>query len=201
MLHLALTGNIAAGKSSVARLFAEWGATIIDADAIVHDLQQPGSPVLDAMVARFGTGILRPSGALDRPALRRLVLDDPAARADLEAIVHPAVAARGEARLAEARARDDAVIVSDIPLLFEAGDPGAYDAVVLVDAPVAVRRDRLVRIRGLDPAEADRLIAAQLPSEAKRARSDFIIENAGSEAELEAAARAVWDAVAARRRA
>jgi dephospho-CoA kinase len=200
MKHLALTGNVAAGKSAVARLFAEWGATVIDADAIVHELQQPGTPVYDAIVAEFGPGVARPGGGLDRPALRRVALADPAARARLEAIVHPAVAARREALLAQVGARGDAIVVSDIPLLFEAGDPGAYDAVILVDAPEATRRDRLVRLRGLDPAEAGRLIAAQMPAAAKRARSDYVIENDGTEAALEAAARAVWDAVTGRAR-
>lgn len=192
MIHVALTGNIAAGKSSVARLFAEWGATVIDADAIVHALQQPGTPVFDAMLARFGPGILRPDGELDRPALRRLVLNDPAARADLEAIIHPAVAARRTALIADAVRRDAGIVVSDIPLLFEVADPADFDRVVLVDAPEAARRDRLVRIRGLDPAEADRLIATQLPSAGKRARSHHVIDNDGSPAALEAAARRVW---------
>ena len=198
MIHLALTGNVAAGKSSVARLFAEWGATIIDADAIVHELQQPGQPVLAQMVRQFGRDILRADWRLDRPALRRRVLDDPKARAALEAIVHPAVVERREALIADAKARGAAVVVSDIPLLFEAADPDAFDGVVLVDAPVAIRRDRLITRRGMNPAEADRLIAAQLPSEGKRARSDFILDNAGSEADLEAAARRVWDAITAR---
>lgn len=201
MIHLALTGNVAAGKSSVARLFAEWGATIIDADAIVHELQQPGQPVLAQMVRHFGRDILRPDWRLDRPALRRRVLDDPQARAALEAIVHPAVVARREALLTEAAARGAAVVVSDIPLLFEAADPGAFDGVVLVDAPPAIRRDRLITLRGLAPAEADRLIAAQLPSDGKRARADFIIDNTGSEADLEVATRRVWDEITTRARA
>lgn len=197
MLQVALTGNIAAGKSSVARLFAEWGATVIDADAIVHDLQQPGTPVFHAMLARFGPAILRPDGRLDRPALRHLVLDDPAARADLEAIIHPAVAARRADLIADATRRDAAIVVSDIPLLFEVADPGAFDRVVLVDAPEATRRDRLVRIRGLQPDEADRLIATQLPSAAKRARSHHVIDNNGSPEALEKAARRVWNQLAA----
>jgi dephospho-CoA kinase len=197
MIHVALTGNIAAGKSSVARLFATWGATVIDADAIVHELQQPGQPVLAAMVARFGAGILRPGGALNRPALRHRILEEPGARAALEAIVHPAVAARRAEQIAVAEASGASIIVSDIPLLFEAADPTDFDQVVLVDAPEAVRRDRLVRLRGIDPAEADRLIAAQMPSAAKRDRSHHVIDNAGSEAELEAAARAVWQQLAA----
>lgn len=198
MIHVALTGNVAAGKSTVARLFAEWGATVIDADAIVHELQQPGQPVLRQMVTQFGAGILRPDGALDRSALRRRILDDPAARLALEAIVHPAVARRREALVAEAAADGVQMVVSDIPLLFEAADPGAFDAVVLVDASEEVRADRLVRLRGLDPAEANRLIASQLPSSKKRELSDFIIVNDGSETELLATARAVWEQLSAR---
>lgn len=193
MIHVALTGNVAAGKSSVARLFAGWGATIIDADALVRELQQPGTPVLAAMVAAFGPGILHPDGRLDRGAMRRRILADPGARARLEAIVHPAVAERRAERVAEARRRGAPVVVSDIPLLFEAADPAAFDRVVLVDAPEAVRRQRLVELRGLDPAEADRLIAAQMPSAAKRSRSHFIIDNDGTPDALEQAARRVWE--------
>ncbi|MCL4865092.1 MAG: dephospho-CoA kinase [Gemmatimonadales bacterium] len=197
MIQVALTGNVAAGKSSVAQLFADWGAVVIDADAIVHDLQRPGTAVFSAMVDRFGPGILRPDGGLERPALRRRILEDPGARAALEAIVHPAVAREREARIAEARRAGATVVVSDIPLLFEVADPEAFDLVVLVDAPEAVRHDRLTRVRGLPPTEADRLIAAQMPSSAKRARSSFVIDNDGSREALEAAARAVWDRIVA----
>jgi dephospho-CoA kinase len=193
MIHVALTGNVAAGKSTVARLFAEWGATVIDVDAIVHDLQRPGTAVFEAMVARFGTTILRPDGALDRPAIRRMVLADPAARRNLEAIVHPAVAARREELVAEAERRGRAVVVSDIPLLFEATDPTVFEHIVLVDATPATRRDRLIRLRGLAPDEADRMLAAQMPSAGKRARSTEVIDNDGSPGELESAARAVWN--------
>jgi dephospho-CoA kinase len=193
MIHVALTGNVASGKSTVARLFAEWGATVIDADAIVHDLQRPGTAVFAAMVARFGTTMLRPDGALDRPALRRVVLADPAARRDLEAIVHPAVAARRKELVAEAERQGRAVVVSDIPLLFEATDPTMFEHIVLVDATPAIRRDRLIRLRGLAPEEADRMIATQMPSAGKRTRSTEVIDNDGSPGELEAAARAVWN--------
>ena len=192
MLSVALTGNVASGKSTVARLFAEWGATLIDADALVREVQQPGSPVLAAIGARFGPGVIRGDGTLDRDALRRVMLADRGARADLEAIVHPAVGRRREELLARARARGDRIVVQDIPLLFEALDPAAFDVVVLVDAPQAVRRDRLLRARGLDAAEADRLIAAQMPSAEKRARSHIVIDNAGSLPELRARARDAW---------
>ncbi len=196
MRHIGLTGNVAAGKSTVAALFARWGATVIDADTVVRELQEPGSPVLDAIVARFGPEILAPGGSLDRAALRRLVLADAAARRDLEAVVHPAVLDRRRELLAAARVRGAQVVVSDIPLLFETMDPAEFDAVVLVDAPEAVRRRRLIERRGLSPGEADALIAAQAPSGPKRALSTHVIENDGDEALLEARARTAWNAVA-----
>jgi dephospho-CoA kinase len=196
-LHAGLTGNVAAGKSTVADLFRRWGATVIDADEIVRELQAPGGPVLAGIVRRFGPEILTADGALDRPALRARVLADAHALSDLNALIHPAVAARRRELLAEARGRGDRLVVSDIPLLFEADDPDGFDAIVLVDAPAAVRRARLLE-RGLTAGEADRLMAAQHPAAEKRARSDFVIDNDGDRASLEAAAREVWTALLAR---
>ena len=198
MLNVALTGNIAAGKSAVADLFRRWGATVLDADAIVREVQAPGGPVLRAIVERFGAGVLGPDGSLDRPRLRRLVLEDAGAREALERIVHPAVYARRAELAAEAEARGDRVLVSDIPLLFESGAAEAFDVVVLVDAPEAVRLRRLVERRGLGEAEARALIRAQMPASEKRARSDFVIENGGDHAALERVTLEVWRALAAR---
>ncbi|HWB41172.1 MAG TPA: dephospho-CoA kinase [Gemmatimonadales bacterium] len=198
MLNVALTGNIAAGKSAVAALFRQWGATLIDADAIVRQVQAPGGPVVARIAEAFGPAVVRPDGELDRPRLRRLVLDDPEARAALERIVHPAVQGRREQLLGEAAARGDRIVVSDIPLLFEAADPAGFDAVVLVDAPEAVRLARLMAHRGLGEDEARRMIAAQLPAREKRARSDFVIDNDGDFAALERAAASVWRALLAR---
>jgi dephospho-CoA kinase len=195
---VALTGNVAAGKSTVAALFRQWGAAVLDADQVVRDLQRPGTPVYRRIVERFGPGIVDARGELDRPALRRLILADAAARADLNAIVHPAVRAQREGLVAAARAGGARIIVADIPLLFEASDPAEYDAVVLVDAPASLRRQRLVTMRGLPPEDADRLIAAQLPSEGKRRRSDFVIDNDGDRTQLERRARDVWLALEAR---
>jgi dephospho-CoA kinase len=192
MLSVALTGNVAAGKTSVARWWREWGATVLEADVLVREVQAVGSPVLAAIAERFGEGALLPDGALDRAALRRIVFADADARAALNAIVHPAVLARRTALLEAARARGDAIVVSDIPLLFEVLDPAQFDVVVLVDAPEEVRRERLVRDRGLLPDEADRLMAAQLPSGPKRAKSDIVIDNLGTLDALRATAEAVW---------
>jgi dephospho-CoA kinase len=192
MLSVALTGNVASGKTTVCRLFAEWGATIIDADLLVREVQQPGMPVLAAIAERFGPGVLLADGALDRAALRRIVFADAVARQALNAIVHPAVQRRRAELVAAARARGDRIVVSDIPLLFEVLDPAAFDAVVLVDAPDAVRRARLMRHRGLLPDEADRLMAAQLPATTKRARSDVVIDNDGTPEQLRERALEAW---------
>lgn len=199
MLHIALTGNAAAGKSTVGGHFADWGATLIDADRIVHALQRPGTPVFQAMLARFGPALVGADGEIDRARLRGIVLDDPEARRDLEAIVHPAVAEERERRIDEARARGDRIVVSDIPLLFEVMDPAAFDAVVLVDAPAALRRERL-RERGLGTDEIEALFRAQLPAEAKRARSDFVIDNDGSRTALRDRAWLVWRKLCSRAR-
>lgn len=198
MLSVALTGNIASGKSSVAALFARWGATVIDADQLTREVQAPWSPVLEAIADRFGREYLSPAGELRREALRRRVMDDAAARADLNRIVHPAVLRRRADREAEARARGDRIVVSDIPLLFEAADPSAFDAIVLVDAPADVRRARLMAGRGLSADEAERMLAWQQPAGPKRSRSTYVIDNDGDLGALERAAAKVWAALLAR---
>jgi len=198
MLSVALTGNIASGKSTVAELFRAWGATLIDADRLVRDAQAPGSPVLRAIAARFGQDLIDAAGMLDRKALRHRVMGDPAALADLNRLVHPDVLRRRAALEREARDRGDRIVVSDIPLLFEAADPAAFDAIVLVDAPEPVRRARLLAQRGLSADDADRMLAAQAPSGPKRERSTFVIDNNGDRTALEARAREVWSQLLAR---
>ena len=195
MLNVGLTGNIAAGKSTVVGHFAQWGATVIDADALAREIQVPGSPVFHAIRERFGEDVLLPDGTLNRPALRGIVTADAEALMSLNAIVHPAVGRRRTERLAMAEANGDLVVISDIPLLFEALDPSDFDLVVLVDAPEASRRTRLIETRGLKPDEADQLIAIQMPAVAKRPRSSFVIDNAGSLEDVEGMAWAVWCAI------
>lgn len=197
MRTVALTGNVAAGKSTVAALFRRWGATIIDADAIVRELQEPGMPVHAAIVARFGTGIVAGDGRLDRGALRTQILADPVARADLNRIVHPAVLVR-RAELARAAAAAGArILINDIPLLFEIGLDREYDIIVLVDAPESERRRRMIDDRGLAAGEAEALIRAQMPSRDKRARSTYVIDNDADLATLGRRTGAVWEALAA----
>ena len=197
MLNVALTGNVAAGKSTVAQLFRRWGAWVTDADQMVRELQRPGTPVFQQMVAAFGPGVVAPDGTLDRPALRTRVFGDPVALDQLNRIVHPAVHARREELEAAARAEGATIAVHDIPLLFEAGDPTTFDLVVLVDAPVELRRERLIRDRGLSAEQADRMIAAQWPSDRKREASDLVIDNDGDLAVLERRARTAWATIGA----
>lgn len=198
MYILGLTGNIAAGKSAVASRLAALGAHIIDADLLAREAVAPGSAGLAAIVERWGPGILAADGTLDRAALRRIVFADPAERAALDAIVHPEVARRRSRAVAAAEESGAPIVVCDIPLLFEAKLENTVDAVLLVDAPASIRRERLLRDRGLTPEEADDMIAAQMPSELKRARAEYIIENVGSRDELIARVDAVWSAVRAK---
>jgi dephospho-CoA kinase len=198
VLSVALTGNIASGKSTVTELFRRWGATIIDADALVREAQMPGTPVLAAIAQRFGPGVLHADGTLDRAALRSIVLNDPPGLAQLNAIVHPEVQRRRDELMQRAAERGDRIVVSDIPLLFEAADPTTFDAVVLVDAPLPIRRQRLLASRDLTPEDADRLLAAQLPADVKRPRSDYVIDNDGDMGVLERVARDVWKRLEAR---
>ena len=198
MLSVGLTGNVAAGKSSVAELFRRWGAVVVDADALARAAVAPGTPALAAIARRFGSDVLGKDGALDRAALRRRVMASASERAALNAIVHPEVARLREVEIAQARAANAAIVVHDIPLLFEALDPAGFDVIVLVDAPEPVRRARLMHERALNAAEADALLGAQLPAEAKREHSHIVIANDGSREALEAAARAAWTELQAR---
>jgi dephospho-CoA kinase len=200
MLKVGLTGNIAAGKSTVARIWRSLDATVVDADVLSRQAVEPGTPALARIAEEWGDEVVEAGGGLDRAALRRIVFADPSARERLEAIVHPAVAELREKAYRAAAARGERVVVADIPLLFEAGLVDDFDAVVLVDAPEEVRLARLVGDRGMDPEEARRMIAAQMPSELKRARADFVIPNTGTLLELERRARDVWTELVRRAR-
>lgn len=193
MLNVALTGNVAAGKSTVAECFRRWGATVIDADELVREVQAPGSQVLGAIARRFGQDLVLKDGSLDRATLRNRVMGDAASRRTLESLVHPAVARRREALVDAAWKRGDRIVINEIPLLFETLDPAQFDAVVFVDAPHAVRRTRLRALRGLKDEEADQLLAAQAPADRKRKRSTFVIDNEGSFEALEHRAHEVYD--------
>ena len=174
---IGLTGNIATGKSVVAHMLAELGAEVIDADALVHDLQRKGTPTYAAIVAEFGPGILRADGEIDRRALGAVVFADPTRLRALEAILHPAVLLESQRRISEAAAN---VVVYEAIKLIEAGRHTLCDAIWVVTAPRDVQIARLMRDRGLSEAEARQRIDAQPPPEEKLRYATVVIDNGGS---------------------
>lgn len=192
MLLIGLTGNIASGKTEVARIFADLGATVIDADELAREAVQPGSPALAAISARWGGKVLNADGSLNRAAMRGIAFSNDRDREALNAIVHPAVKRLRDQLVDEARRRGDTVVVAAIPLLFEAGLEQEYDRIILVDAPDDVRLSRLVRRRGLGELEARRMMAAQMPAAMKRAKADVVIENQSDLKALRRAVERVW---------
>jgi len=195
MLLVGLTGGIGSGKSTVSALLAAKGAVIVDADAITRELQQPGTDVFQAMVERFGPGIVAPDGTLDRQAVADVVFNDAAALKDLGGIVHPAVGVEIARRLGEL-ADTDAVVVLDVPLLVETGrDDLAALVVVDLDPDVAVAR--LVENRGMAEADARARIAHQATREERRAKADIVIDNSGTIEHLQREVDAAWAAILA----
>ncbi len=189
MLSVGLTGGIGAGKSTVAARLVEHGAVLVDADRLARQVVEPGSAGLASVVAEFGTGVLGDEGGLDRARLAQLVFGDPSARVRLETIVHPLVRAATEQLTASAPA--DAVVVNDVPLLVETGLAATYHLVVVVEADVGRRRDRLV-CRGLSDDAAQARIAAQATDAQRRAAADVLLDNSGDRARLLAAVDELW---------
>lgn len=185
-----LTGGIGSGKSTVAELLEARGAVVIDADRLAREVVEPGTPGLAAVVDRFGVDVLRADGALDRPALGRLVFADDAARRDLEAIVHPAVRARAAELTAAAPAA--AVVVQVIPLLAETGQADAFDLVVVVDVDPEVQLARVRERDGLDAGQARARVRAQAGRAERLAVADVVIDNSGTPAELLAQVDRLW---------
>ncbi|MFN8195074.1 MAG: dephospho-CoA kinase [Nocardioidaceae bacterium] len=181
-VRVGLTGGVASGKSTVARMLGELGAVVIDADLLAREVVAPGTEGLASIVAAFGPDVLTESGELDRPAVGAIVFADEDARRRLESIIHPRVRARG-AEL-EAAAPPEAVVVHDIPLLVETGQAASFDAVVVVDVPVEVQLSRLVELRGMSEEDARARIAAQATREERLAAASYVIDNTGSLEEL-----------------
>jgi len=191
---IALTGGIASGKSTIARRLAERGTVIVDADALVREVQEPGSPVLAALADEFGADIIRDDGSLDRAALGARAFGDPERVARLNAIVHPAVRDLSHRRFREAFAADpDALVVYDVPLLVEARAEDAWDLVVVAHAPAPVRRERLVALRGMSEEEAAGRIAAQVGDEERLRVADVVIDTAGTIEETLRQTDELWD--------
>jgi dephospho-CoA kinase len=195
MLLIGLTGNIASGKSTVAQMLANRGATIIDADELARDAVAVGSDGHRKIVERWGDDILKADGGLDRVALRQIVFQEPVELEALNSIVHPEVSRLRDDLISEARERGDETVVCDIPLLFERNLVNDFDRIVLVDAPRPLRLERLTSERALGHTEAMNMIASQMPAELKRARADYIIDNEGSVDALETRVDEVWRAL------
>ncbi len=177
MLKVALTGNVASGKSSVARIWREAGVPVVSADDLAREAVAPGTPGLERVREAFGADVLAADGSLDRARMRQRIFADPAERARLEAIVHPVVWDLRDrwTRAREAEGHD--VVVAEIPLLYETGRDADFDLVVLVDAPDEERLRRLMEDRGLDEDAARRMMAAQMDARDKRRRADHVLEN------------------------
>jgi len=195
MLLIGLTGNIASGKSEVARMLAERGATLIDADVLAREAVEPDTQALKDIVKRWGKDVLKSDGSLDRGALRQIVFANRNELDALNRIVHPGVTRLRDREIAKARERGDEIVVCVIPLLFERNLVEEFDAIILVDAPRPLRLERLVRTRGLDETDAMNMIVSQMPAELKRARADYVIENNGSLEDLERDVDTLWSSL------
>ncbi len=192
MKTLGLTGGIASGKSTVARLLSQGGIPVVDADQVARDVVAPGSDGLAEVVARFGAHLLHPDGSLDRKALGALVVEDPSARQSLEAITHPRIFHGITDALDRLEREGHPVAAVEAALMIETGSFRMYDTVVVVAASTGVQRARLIAREGMDGETADKWLSAQLPVEDKIAHADVVLWNDGSLAELEAATAAAW---------
>lgn len=197
MTLIALTGGIASGKSTIGARLAELGAMRIDADQLARDAVAVGSPGLARVVEQFGDGVLQSDGSLDRAVLGSLVFSAPQSLAKLNGIVHPEVQRLADERIAEARAADPAaVVVYEIPLLVETLDERAsnnkWDLVVVADAPVEQRVQRMVTLRGMTEQDANMRVSNQASDAERRAIADVIIDTSGTKEETLAQVEALW---------
>lgn len=191
-LLVGLTGGVATGKSTVSAMFAALGCLIIDADRLAREVVEPGQPAHTQIVSAFGRGVLRPDGGIDRKALGAVVFADPAARARLESITHPAIRARVRARLAELTAAGfDGIVILDAPVMVESGDSPDVDRLVVVTADEPAQVARQQARDGLGADDARRRIRSQMPLDEKARLADYLIDNSGELAATEARVREV----------
>ncbi len=193
MFNLGLTGGIGSGKSTVARMFADLGAVVLDADELVREMLGPGGEAVDAVAEAFGQGVLHPEGPVDRKKLAQRVFGDEDARMRLEAIIHPRVVAARRRRIQEKARRlgPDAVFLSEAALIFEANTWPEFDAIVLVIAPIEVRKARLLAA-GWPPEDIERRMAAQWPDDRKATLADWVVDNGGTDAHTRAQVEVLW---------
>lgn len=198
MQLIGLTGGIASGKSTIASRLAELGAVVVDADRIAREVVEPGTPALAEIARVFGDGVIAADGSLDRPALGAIVFGDTKALQKLNAITHPAVLAASTARFEAAASADSAaIVVYDVPLLVESANEYPFDLVVVAHASAATRVDRLVRLRGMEVAEAERRIGSQASDEERLAVADVVIDTDGSLAQTLAQVDELWESLRA----
>jgi dephospho-CoA kinase len=198
MFGIGLTGGIGSGKTSVTERLAARGAVVVDADVITHEIQRPGGPAFDPIIARFGEGVRAEDGTLDRPAIAKIVFNDPAARADLNAIVWPLVAGVMRER-AESLVQSDEIAVFSIPIMRgEHRSRLGYQAIVVVDCPTEIAVERLVEARGMDREDALARIAAQVSREERLSWADFVVDNSSTLQHLDAEVDRLWAWVAER---
>ena len=197
MIEIGLTGGIGSGKSTVADMLVERGAVLIDADRIVRDLQEPGAPVFDAMVERWGSAVVAEDGTLDRAAVAAIVFTDDNELKAINDIVHPAVGEAMQARRDDLK-ETDAIVVFDIPLLVKSEDDPVDEryshlqGIIVVDTDVEIAVERLVLHRGFDADDARSRIILQASREARRAVADIIIDNSGDLDSLGPQVDAAW---------
>ncbi len=192
MLKIAITGGAGSGKSVVARMFQELGAAVLDADEVAHAVVAPGAPAWEELRKSFGPEYFLEDGSLNRPLMSGLVFSDPEARRRLNAIAHPYVAREIRERLEGLERRGTALVLVEVPLLFEAGLQGGYDKVIVVDVGPEEQRRRLQARDQRGAAEIQGIIDAQMPLEDKAARADYVVNNRGSLDETRAQVEKIW---------
>lgn len=196
VIRVGLTGGIGSGKSTVAEMLVERGAVVVDGDQIARELVMPGAPALAAIVERYGQQVLHEDGTLDRAGLADIVFPDPDALADLDAIMHPRIAARAAEMLDEAARTGAAAVVYDMPLLVEGGQADEFDLVVVVHAPVPVRLARLA-VRGIRVDDAHERMQRQATDEQRAAVADILIDNSGDVEDLTDQVDRAWHLITA----
>ncbi|MDF2836408.1 MAG: dephospho-CoA kinase [Paenibacillus sp.] len=191
---IGLTGGIASGKSTVGRMLTERGAKLVDADEVAREIVRPGEPALEAIASLFGQAVLHPDGTLNRQALGDIVFRDKEQLSRLEAITHPAIRKRMQARIHSYESQNpNGLAVADVPLLYETKQEALYEGIMVVYVPAELQLGRLMARSGMPREEASRRISLQMGMEEKRKRADWLIDNSGTLEETERQVDRFWN--------